>query len=399
MSRKSHSILKLTSRNKALLVVLILACIVICYSIYNPIYEEDITNTIPFVSILRNAFIGVYTYEEGFDSELQKISDTIQRRLQYIQNPPDCNTAQKVACKFDESCGYGCQVHHVVLCLVIAYATERTLVIEKTNGIYAGHNWDQIFLTLSETCTNTKGRTHGKWPHNSVQVLSVPRISDLKPQPAYIPMAIPSEFASQLERMHPDPAAWWIAQFVKFVMRYQPRMQAIIDQALTELNIGTAPRVGIHVRRTDKYVEAPLRQLDDYMAVVEDYYDQRRWQEKRRIFLASDDVEVIHEAKINYPEYDMVDNERHAASAGLKGRFSETSLNGVIIDTHILAQMDYLVCTFSSNVCRLAYVMKMALSPRTALDYTSLDDTFHFAASHYGRIVVVMPTYSYLDNL
>lgn len=397
MGRNTHSIFKLASRHKILLCVLILACIVICYSFYNTNYKEDITNTIPFVAILRHASIGVYTYQEGFDSELQKISDTIQRRLQYIQNPTDCNTAQKVACKFDDSCGYGCQVHHVVLCLIIAYATERTLVIEKTNGIYDGHSWDQIFLPLSETCTNAKGGTHGKWPKNSVQVLHVPIISKIKPQPAYIPLAIPSEFATQLERMHPDPAAWWIAQFVKFVMRYQPSTQAMIDQSLTELNIGTAPRVGIHVRRTDKYKEASLRQLDDYMAVVEDYYDLRGWQEKRRIFLASDNVEVIHEARRNYPEYDLVDNERNAASAGVKERFSGTSLNGVIIDTHILSQMEYLVCTFSSNVCRLAYVMKMALCPRTALNYTSLDDTFHFAASHYGRIVVDMPTYSYLD--
>lgn len=363
---------------------LVLVSLFICYMVY---YPDN-----------KNTFAVRLEAPDPEMIKLQHLSEILHKRLNYLQNPPDCTTARKLACKFDEACGYGCQVHHVVFCLIVAYATERTLVLEKGAGIYKGHTWDQVFLPLSDTCTSTDGPTQTNWPETSpVQVLHVPRIDKIEPQPEYIPMAIPAEFAPHLVRLHPDPSAWWIAQFLQYVMRYQPSTHAMIEETMAALNISTGHTVGVHVRRTDKYKEAKLRNLTDYMTVVDKYYDQREG-DKRRIFLASDEMEVIQEARRNYPEYEIVVNERAVASAGLATRFSEDSLNGVIVDTHILSQMDFLVCTFSSNVCRLAYEMKMALNPRTARNYKSLDHAFFFAASHIGRTVVEMPRYSFLGE-
>lgn len=376
----------LTPSRRVIVVALVLVSLFICYTVYYP--NKNTTA----VRITSEA-----VYPESI--QLQNISEIIHKRLNYLQNPRDCKTVRKLACKFDEACGYGCQVHHVVFCLIIAYATERTLVLEKGSGIYKGHTWEQVFLPLSDTCTSTDGKTQGNWPETSpVQVLHVPRINKLTPQPDYIPMAIPAEFAPHLVRLHPDPSAWWIAQFLQYVMRYQPTTQLMIEETMAALKISIGHTVGVHVRRTDKYKEAKLRNLTDYMAVVNKYYDQRHV-DKRRVFLASDEMEVIQEARRNYPEYEIVVNEKAVASAGLATRFTENSLNGVIVDTHILSQMDFLVCTFSSNVCRLAYEMKMALNPRTALNYKSLDNKFFYAASQIGRNVVEMPRYSFLGGL
>lgn len=44
-----------------------------------------------------------------------------------------------------------------------------------------------------------------------------------------------------------------------------------------------------------------------------------------------------------------------AKSAGLGRRYSVDSLRNVILDIVLLSECDYLVCTFSSQVCRLAY--------------------------------------------
>lgn len=374
-------------RHKLLYCVLFLLCLLLFYTVCVMDIGVDAPTTIRAQAAQGDSVV--------LTGNLQELSDIVQRRLQYIQNPVSCSAARKVACKFDEECGYGCQVHHVVMCLIIAYATERTLTLEKQNGIYNGHSWDNIFLPLSDTCTTADGKTNGNWPTSeTVQVLHVPRIYSIKPKPTYLPLAIPADLAPRLEELHPDPAAWWVAQFVLFVMRYQPATQAMVDRAMAELDINSGGIVGVHVRRTDKFREASLRNLTEYMSVVEDYYAQRGEVGLRgRVFLASDEPKVIEEAIRNYPQYHILVDEKRAESAALNNRFSEASLDGVIVDTHILSRMDYLVCTFSSNVCRLAYVMKMALSAATAHNYTSLDQSYFFAGSTIGRSSVHMPTY------
>lgn len=60
----------------------------------------------------------------------------------------------------------------------------------------------------------------------------------------------------------------------------------------------------MHVRRTDKVgTEAAFHSLQEYMKHVERYYQQQekiRPIDKRRIYLASDDPNVIAEAKEKY---------------------------------------------------------------------------------------------------
>lgn len=347
--------------------------------------------------------VSIFLCNSGTDaesaSEMQQLSDLVQKRIHSIQNPKDCSTARKVACRLDERRGYGCQVHQIVFCLIAAYATERTLVMGLNESIWTGFQWNETFLPLSDTCLNYHGATHGNWSTTAsdVQVLHIPRISLIKPTPEFTPLAIPADLAPQLSRLHPDPAAWWIGQFVQYVLRYQPATQEMIDRVMTDLQISSGPIVGVHVRRTDKISEAEFHDLPEYMAVVKDYYNRKSnngsEKVKPRIFLASDEPTVIAEAMANYPEYEVINNANGTKSAAFKTRYTKDSLYGAIVDTHILSRTDYMVCTFSSNVGRLAYVMKMVNSPETALDYTSLDKSFYFAGSKVGREIVKMPTY------
>ncbi len=63
----------------------------------------------------------------------------------------------------DEGCGYGCQLHHVVYCFMIAYGTQRTLILESHNWRYAPGGWETVFLPVSNTCTDRSGATTGHW--------------------------------------------------------------------------------------------------------------------------------------------------------------------------------------------------------------------------------------------
>lgn len=363
-----------------------------------------LTRSIYCAALLVGAvFCSLSDHHQSVDesvADLQKLSDLVQRRLQHIQSPKNCSSARKVVCKFNGSCGYGCQVHHIALCLIIAYATERTLVLDnlildKSKGIYGDTVWEDIFLPLSETCTSQDGATHGNYPaSDDVQVLHMPKISAILPTPKYLPLAFPADLAPQLKALHPDPSVWWVSQFVKFVMRYQPKTKAMIDQEMNRLNFTTnPPTVGIHVRRTDKYQEAALRDLSEYMEEVKSYFKkQGNGSTKPRIFLASDEPKVIEEAKNVYTEYEFVFNEKAASMAALSLRNSKKSLDGAIVDVHLLSVVDFLVCTLSSNVARLAYDLGFSGSLDKVLSFKSLDRDYNYH-SRIGRTIVEMPTY------
>lgn len=59
--------------------------------------------------------------------------------------------------------GYGSLVHHVVVCLVSAYATNRTLVLESKGWYGAADGWESVFEPLSSTCTTTYDMPMVKW--------------------------------------------------------------------------------------------------------------------------------------------------------------------------------------------------------------------------------------------
>lgn len=299
-------------------------------------------------------------YDQWRAAEIGALSDIVQKRLHYIQHPQDCNSARKLVCRLNKGCGYGCQIHHVVYCFIMAYATERTLILKSDSWRYNRAGWEQVFRPLSDTCKSADGGTHGNWPaSDDVQVVTCPIIDSLNPRPAFLPLAIPADLAPRLMRAHGDPAAWWIGQFIKYLLRFQPPTQAMIDRGIEKLNF-RGPIVGVHIRRTDKVgTEAAFHAVDEYMVGVKDYYDQLAMRsdggglaagEKRRVFIASDDPQVIPEARKKYPDYEIIGDPSVAKSAAVSTRYSDSSLNGIILDTHLLARCDYLVCTFSSQV-------------------------------------------------
>ncbi len=90
----------------------------------------------------------------GWKSKLSSsLGDLMERRLRYLQNPSNCSAAKKLVCSIAKTCGFGCQLHHVTYCFILAYATERTLVINSRGWQYSEHGWESAFLPPSSTCT------------------------------------------------------------------------------------------------------------------------------------------------------------------------------------------------------------------------------------------------------
>lgn len=331
-------------------------------------------------------------YNEWRKKESQDLSDLVQRRFRYLQNPSDCNKAKKLICSLNKGCGFGCQLHHITYCFLVAYGTERTLVMKSKGWRYHKDGWESVFKPLSDTCLSTNGASHSNWPgDSSKQVISLPIVDNVYPKPKFQPPSVPADLVPRLEKIHGHPLVWWVGQVLKYLMRPQDHLQKTLDYAKERLGF-KKPIVGVHVRRTDKVgTEAAYHDIDEYMRKVEQYFDELDPQpDVRRVFLASDDPKVITTARNRYPNYEIIGDPEVAETASVAKRYSDSSLQGIIIDIHLLSQSDYLVCTFSSQVCRVAYELMQTYFPDAYNRFTSLDDIYYYGGQNAHPHVAIL---------
>lgn len=333
-------------------------------------------------------------YTKWRENEHKSLHSLVQRRLSHLQNPDNCETAKKLVCDLNKGCGFGCQLHHVVYCFIVAYATERTMILNSHGWRYNRLGWEKVFLPVSNTCLSETGETRRKWPGTrSTQVIVLPIIDSISPRPNYLPLAIPEDLETRLTRIHGDPIVWWIGQFLHFILRPQPSVKQMLDKYAEEMHFDK-PIVGIHVRRTDKVgTEAAFHGLEEYMVYVEEYYKSLALSQdikKKRVYIASDEPTVFNEAKLKFPDYEIIGNYSISQTASIGNRYTETSLYGIIIDIYFLSLCDYLVCTFSSQVCRVAYELMNSVYPDASKRFHSLDDIYYYGGqkARYQRAIL-----------
>lgn len=102
---------------------------------------------------------------------------------------------------------------------------------------------------------------------------------------------------------------------------------------------------------------------------------------------------MIDEARTKYPHYEILGDPNAARIAALSTRFTNTSLYGIIFDLHLLSLSEYLVCTFSSNVGRLAYTLMQTMHPDASNQFKSLDSVYvyngpKFSVAHNRKAVL-----------
>ncbi|KAI5696585.1 hypothetical protein M8J75_015200 [Diaphorina citri] len=310
------------------------------------------------------------------------LSDLVQRRLEYLQNPPDCRIARKLVCELNKGCGYGCQLHHVVYCFIVAYATRRTLILDSKEWSYSRGGWEEVFQPVSKTCTSPEGVSNSGWPEL------------INPRPPYLPLAIPEDLEPRLSRLHGDPIVWWIGQFMTFLNNPTPNTREIVAKYGEKIKF-QKPIVGIHIRRTDKVdTEAALHPVEEYMTGVEEYYQQlalTQTVDVKRVYVATDDASVLTEIRDKYPQYSVLGDPSIARTASVEHRYLKSSLLGIITDLHYLSNCDHLVCTFSSQICRTAYEQMNAKFPDASDRYWSLDDIYYFGGQLSRIHIAVLP--------
>ncbi|XP_012276842.1 alpha-(1,6)-fucosyltransferase [Orussus abietinus] len=331
-------------------------------------------------------------YNEWREKEAQDLSDLVQRRFKYLQNPSDCSKAKKLICSLNKGCGFGCQVHHVAYCFLVAYGTERTLILKSKGWRYHKTGWESVFKPVSDTCVSASGVSLANWPGDpSKQVISLPLVDNVYPKPKFQPPSVPADLVPRLEKLHAQPLVWWVGQVLKYLMRPQENLKKVLDYSKEKLGF-EKPIVGIHVRRTDKVgTEAAYHDIDEYMAKAEEYFDQLETKPSvKRVFIASDDPKVINNARSRYPKYQIIGDPAIAETASVSRRYSDTSLQGIIIDIHLLSLCDFLVCTFSSQVCRVAYELMQTFYSDAHNRFASLDDIYYYGGQNPHSHVAII---------
>ncbi|KJH40416.1 variant SH3 domain protein [Dictyocaulus viviparus] len=213
-------------------------------------------------------------------------------------------------------------------------------------------------------------------------------------KPDFLPLSIPRPISEQLLKLHSNPPAFFVGQFLWYLMRNVDQLAKMLKLSISLIPYGKGPIVGLQIRRTDKIgTEAALHTVDEYMQWTEIWYKIQEKRVKRnitrRIFVATDDPSVFSEIKQKYAQYELYGDEKTANTAKLDSRYTESSLYGVIRDIRLLSLCDYIVCTFSSQVCRMGFELMQIQQGDAGDHFHSLDDIYYFGGQHAHEVVAV----------
>lgn len=175
----------------------------------------------------------------------KKLSEEVQGRIYRLQNPENCKTARRLVCSLNKGCGYGCQIHHVIYCMIVAYASNRTMIMNSAGWRYSRKGWETAFMPLSETCRNVGfGKVYWGKPYNTnALVAHLPIIDSIFPRPPQLPQAVPRDLVNRILGFNESPFLWWIGQLCAYLFRYQPAMRQKLENHKTMLGY-ESPIVG-----------------------------------------------------------------------------------------------------------------------------------------------------------
>lgn len=334
---------------------------------------------------------------ENKDDILEAASIWMRDYIEKNQNPQDCSEAKYLYCPVMNSCGGGCGLHQWTYCFYVGLSSHRVVIFEDNWGYLRQiGSWNSFFKPLS-SCSLPTGISVGAIPpyqkkSEKEKVLKVGFFSRSRSSTNFFPWAcsdgfhvnvdmwVPEEIRDIVKKVHGDYRVWMAGH----IERYMLRLTEEQEQKLVEMNQEVErnwkhPIVGIHVRRTDHKIEAPYRDLSDYMKHVLEWFDGHQISpDNRRVFLATDEPKVYEEAKEKYPDIQWLARTNKDVASNLGQRKSAEGTYSLFSDWKYLSEVDFLVGTSSSQVGRMAYELMQTERPDAGKDFVSLDDPWYF---------------------
>lgn len=135
----------------------------------------------------------------------------------------------------------------------------------------------------------------------------------------------------------------------EIVWRFNPQTKNAINSLISELHLPQT-FAGIHIRRGDKFIEAPLESVTRYMDILKERSNVGS------VFVLTDDYKVITELKENYPKWTFYTftepNENgydHKLYQSTTVTAKQASMVKLLASVELLRRANFFVGTYHSN--------------------------------------------------
>lgn len=315
--------------------------------------------------------------QDGFHCEQCNavVWESLEKLRQQSTSAAVCDPSEVIGCDLFWPTGLGHHVHHIGHCLTLALLKEKPVVLLDGRWKYGegcaqeSENGKRFSCFFEHFGSLTCRDVFVEEARRSLSVLL--RTADGE-QPSlyssYEPSLLSSswtgdKFASACSH-HPNPALAFKAAVLRFGFRLNGRFRRLLQAAAQQMSL-RRPYAALHVRRGDKIGrEAEFHPLREYLLALDQLTSRSplaaRGQERLMVFVSSDDPLVFKEAQRDFgARYEFVRlaqaselaDEYHNPGSTKQTRSTELTL----MDIAFLADCDFLVGTFSSQISRLAF--------------------------------------------
>eukprot|EP01084_Bolivina_argentea_P113556 202344_1 len=244
----------------------------------------------------------IIPYKSTLNYDLQQLEYDILYWIIHTQNPSQC-PSNYYEITISNKCGFACKISDYLL--MYAKAAMMRDIIFDFNGF--GENitaslheygaWNSFFEPLSNlliVCNNTQ-RVY--LMHNAVTI-----------HPTTLGYWLPKQFEERLKFLHNDPVLFFHGVIDRYLLRlntkYRKQFDAIRNEIDAKIKFINMPKIGCHVRRKDKVLEAYIYEWSNYMNLMDYiamYYMRNITVRVKRLrdvylFLATDDKDIVFEA-------------------------------------------------------------------------------------------------------
>lgn len=347
---------------------------------------------------------------------LKSIHLKIWEQIKFLQERRSCLRKKVLHCEITNNyAGFGSILHRYGVCIQVAYGLGRMFIIEPSIYKHFGglSNWLQIDTRrcnyarkeynriLADTSQRYKRFCDVHDPkcylENGYDIDNTYQILTFNPQPAFptprhMPGTIPTEIERELRSLNvSDPKLWFAAQFVSYKLLH-PKKSFLRQLRKLSAKINyEKPVVAMHIRHgADKMPESNYYSENMYVnKVVEIFQNKLDNSSRRNTYLATDDFgSLFRIEELLPPNYNIITipielRQESMTQYNIEAP-SKIVIETMLIDLYLLARSDYIVCTLSSNVCRLVWLMKLSKSPYmvNAETIKSLDEDMFY--DYYG---------------
>ncbi|CAG7836270.1 unnamed protein product, partial [Allacma fusca] len=292
------------------------------------------------------------------------LSEIVQSRLNTLQSF-NCQST-RISCGSPTDCGLGCQVHYLMTCLMLSYSLNGTLIPDFSKWPYST-KWDDIFESINPTnCGPNNDTLTVVWGKNEITLKHASNKNFLRQFKLGLP--ITRSLGKQLKKSFSNPFLWWAGQFANFTLRPVLEAESWILKTKDFLQFSSGPIVGILIRRRDKKGEKKqqFHSIDKHFTTAKKYFDNidhRGMNVTRKVYVATDDRSVIKLSQKRYrpPKWEIVAAQR------------KLDIEDIMKDIILLSDCDFVVCSFTSDICRLVLELMDSRSLNAASKVKSLN--------------------------